>query len=126
MAVRRVLISLGVGATAFLLSSVVGFQVFGADFPSVFYVLPLALVATVLAVGASVLFLGSQPGIVVWTSLVGVAGFGYSVFFLLLVRYAVPPTRALLDSALILLISAVVAVGLAALAWGSHPTPADG
>lgn len=121
MAIRRALVPLGVGGTAFLLSSAVGFQVFGADFPSVFYVLPLALAATVLAVTGSFLLLGSRPGRAVRSSLVGVAGFGYSFFALLLVRYAVPPSRQLLGSVLILLLSTIVAVVLAVSTWRSGP-----
>ena len=119
--IHRGVISLGVGGTAFLVASVIGFEVFSADFPSVFYVLPIALAALFVAAIGTYLALGSQPKRPVGTVLVGVAAISYGFFFLWLVRYAVPPTRGFLPFDLITILSVILGVILAIFVWMTDP-----
>jgi 4-amino-4-deoxy-L-arabinose transferase-like glycosyltransferase len=121
MAFRRFVLSVGVGAAGFLVASGIGFSVFGGDFPSVFYVLPLALASALVgAVGTYVVF-GSPRPQPVRALLTGVAAFGYSVFVLWFVRYSIARTRNALSFDLIAIASVAVAVAVAALAWRSRP-----
>lgn len=120
--VRNALVSVGVGATAFLLAAVAGFEVFGGDFPSVFYVLPIALLAAIAATIGSFLALGSDPERAVRSGLTGAATFGYAVLALWFLRYAVASTRSLLSVDVIALVSVVVAAAVAALVWFSDST----
>lgn len=119
---RRTLVSVGVGATAFLLASVAGFEVFGSDFPSVFYVLPIALLAAIAATIGAYLGLRSRPGRVLRSGLTGTAAFSYTVFSLWFVRYSIAATRSFLSFDVIALVSVVVAAAVAALVWFSDST----
>lgn len=114
---RRPVIAIGVAATAFILATVAGFEVFGSDFPSVFYVLPIALVAAVLAaVGAGVLT-GRDLQPPVHGVLAGVAAFGYAVFIQLATRYAVASTRRVLQVDVIVVVAALAALLATAGVW---------
>ena len=121
MTLRRTIVSVGVGGTAFLLASVVGFEVFGGDFPSVFYVLPIALLAAVVAAGGGYRVLRPTPGQLAQSGLTGVAAFSYSFFLLWFLRYSIAATRPFLSFDLIAILSAVAAVAVAVAAWISHP-----
>ncbi|WP_336133371.1 hypothetical protein [Natronomonas amylolytica] len=121
MALRRTLISVGVGGAAFLVASVAGFTVFGGDFPSVFYVLPIALASALVGAAGTYVLFGSRRPRPVRALLTGVAAFGYSVFLLWFVRYSVARTRSLLPFDSIALLSVAVALVVAALAWRSRP-----
>jgi NADH:ubiquinone oxidoreductase subunit K len=121
MTVRRVVISVGAGGAVFLGASAIGFEVFGGDFPSVFYVLPIALAATIVAIGGAYFLLTPTSGRPVQSGLSGLAGFGYSFFLLWFIRYAIAATRSHLSFDLIPVVSSVIAVGVAIVAWIYHP-----
>jgi len=123
--IRRVVISLGVGGTAFLIASVIGFQVFGADFPSVFYVLPIAIAALFVAAIGTYFTLGPQRKRPIRTVLVGVAAISYGFFFLWLVRYAIPPARGFLSFDLIGILGVLLGVILAVFVWTTNPSLVD-
>ncbi|MEF8808020.1 hypothetical protein [Natronomonas sp.] len=125
MELRRLVLSVGVGGTAFLVASVIGFTVFGGDFPSVFYVLPLALGSALAAAGGTYVALGSRRGRPVRALLTGTAAVGYSFFLLWFVRYSIARTRGTLSFDLIAILSVAVAVVVAALAWRSQPMAAE-
>lgn len=120
MTLRRTVVSIGVGGTAFLLASVAGFEVFGGDFPSVFYVLPIALLAAIIAAGGSYRTLRPTPGQLAQSGLTGVAAFSYSFFLLWFVRYSIAATRSFLSFDLIAILSAVAAVVVAVAVWISQ------
>lgn len=117
----RILVSAGVGGTAFLVASVVGFELFGSEFPSVFYVLPLALAATGVVAAGTYLGLRAGPGRGVRSLVTGVAGFSYSFFFFWFVSYSIPATRDLLSFDVIAGLSAVLAVAVGVVAWVTRP-----
>lgn len=125
MVLRRIGISIGVAGTAFLAASVVGFAIFGGDFPSVFYVLPIALATAFVVAGFSFFVLGSVRDRGVVSALAGAAAFGYSFFLLWFVRYSIAATRGFLSFDLVAVLGIAVAVGVAALAWISEPDVAD-
>ncbi len=117
MRLRRVAIALGVAGSAFLLASVAGFAVFGSDFPSVFYVLPIALVAAVVALVGAYVATGRAVRPPVVALLAGVAAFGYAVFVQLATRYAVAATRPALQVDVIVLLAGLAAVTVTAGVW---------
>lgn len=117
MGLRRVVISIGVGASAFLVASVVGFEVFGADFPSVFYVLPIAIVAAIGGAYGAYRSLGPTSSRIVRSTLAGIAAFSFSWFLLWFVRYSIAATRAVLSFDLMLVSSIVVAGVVAVIGW---------
>lgn len=123
MELRRPAIAVGVGATAFILASVVGFEVFGADFPTVFIVLPIALVTAVVAMIVTGVATGRdlQPPVV--GVLAGVAAFGYAVFLQLATRYSIPATRRALQVDVIVVIATLAAVLTAAGVWYDATRP---
>jgi hypothetical protein len=125
MELRRLVLSVGVGGTAFLIASVIGFTVFGGNFPSVFYVLPLALGSALAAAGGTYAALGSRRGRPVRALLTGTAAVGYSFFLLWFVRYSVAATRSALSFDMIALLSVAVAVVVAASAWRSQQIAAE-
>ena len=125
MVLRRALIAIGAGGTTFLVVSALGFEVFGADFPSVFYVLPIAIAATVLAVAGSFSVLTPSASQPIQSSLSGIAAFGYAFFALWLVRYAIAAARPALPFDRIAVLSAVLAVVIGAVAWSRHPVVHD-
>lgn len=120
MSYRR-LVSLGVGGTAFLVASALGFEVFGSDFPSVFYVLPMALLAAIGGVVGSYLALGARPGRGVRSGLSGVAAVSYAFFLGWFVRYSVAVTRAPLSFDRIVFISVGLGIATAVLVWVYEP-----
>lgn len=119
--VKRALVSIGIGGTAVLIASVVGFAVVGSDFPSVFYVLPFALFAAILAAVGTYLAFGSELRREVQSGLTGAAALSYAFFSLWLIRYAIAPTRGVLSFGLIAGLSVLVAAAVAALAWVYDP-----
>lgn len=121
MTVRRAAVSIGVGGTAFLVAGAVGFEIFGVDFPSVFYVLPIALIAAIAAAAGAYLGLTSTPSRTVESGLVGAAALSYSSFLLWFVRYSIAATRGFLSFELIGLLGGVIAIGFAVAAWVSYP-----
>lgn len=114
---HRRLVSFGVGGTAFLVASLLGFEVFGSDFPSVFYVLPIALLAAIGGAIGSYLALGAQPGQGVRSVLSGAAAVSYAFFSFWFVRYSIAATRAALSFDRIAALSVVLGAGIAVLAW---------
>ena len=122
---HRRLVSLGVGGTAFLVASLLGFEVFGGDFPSVFYVLPIALLAAIGGAIGSYLALGARPGRGVRSVLNGVAAVGYGFVSLWFVRYSIAATRAALSFDRIAVISVVLGAVVAALAWVYGPKESE-
>ena len=113
----RLLVSLGVGGTAFLAASVLGFEVFGGEFPSVFYVLPIALLAGGIAAVGAFVILKSRPGLGVRSALSGIAAVGYAFFLLWFLRYSIAPTRTVLSFDRIAVLAVCLGTALAALAW---------
>lgn len=114
---RRSFVSLGVGGTAFLVASAIGFEVFGGDFPSIFYVLPIALLAMGVAAIGTYLYFGRRSRRVIRSGLTGVAAISYAFFALWFVRYAIASTRSVLSFDLIASISVVIAVIVTAVVW---------
>ena len=118
MTVRHVIVAFGVGITAFLASVVLGFElVFGPDFPSVFYVLPIAIAVAIVAIVASYALLVRRAGRALWAGLVGIAAFGYAVNVVLLIQYAVPQARDVLVVERIAIVGLLAALVLAIVAW---------
>ena len=115
--VYKRLVSFGVGGTAFLVASVLGFEVFGGDFPSVFYVLPIALLAAIGGAIGSYLVLGMRPGRGVRSVLGGVAAVSYAFFFGWFVRYSIAATRGALSFDRIVVLSVAVGAAIAVLVW---------
>jgi hypothetical protein len=99
--------------------------VFGSDFPSVFYVLPIALLAAIAAAIGSHLVLGSRPGRGVRSGLAGGAAVSYAFFSLWFVRYSIASTRAALSFDRIAVLSVGLGAATTALAWIYGPK-ADG
>jgi hypothetical protein len=116
----RRLVSFGVGGTAFLVAGVLGFEVFGSDFPSVFYVLPIALLAGAVAAIGAYYVLGSPPGRGVRSALTGIAAISYALFFFWLVRYSIASTRAVLSFDRIAVLSVAIGAAVAAFVWISR------
>lgn len=121
MRLRRIVVSIGVGGTAFLGASVIGFEVFGGDFPSAFYVLPIALLVAIVASGGTYRALAPNSPRSVRSGLTGLAAFSYSFFHLWFVRYAIAATRTHLPFDLIALLSVVLTAVVAALSWWYRP-----
>jgi hypothetical protein len=113
----RHLVSLGVGGTAFLAASVLGFELFGGEFPSVFYVLPIAFLAGIVAALGAFVILGARPGGGVRSALNGVAAIGYAFFLFWFVRYSIAPTRAVLSFDRIAVLAVCLGTAVAALSW---------
>ena len=113
----RRFVSFGVGGTAFLLASRLGFEVFGSDFPSVFYVLPIALLAAIGGAIGSYLALSIQPGRGTRSVLGGVAAISYSFFLFWFIRYSIASARSVLSFDRIAVFSMVLGVVIAALTW---------
>lgn len=114
---HRRLVPFGVGGTAFLVASLLGFELFGSDFPSVFYVLPIALLAAIGGAVGSYLALGTQPERGVRSLLSGVAAISYAFVSFWFVRYSIAATRAALSFDRIAVISVVLGAVVAVLAW---------
>jgi len=117
MDIRRPAIALGVGASAFILTSITGFEVVGSDFPSVFTVFPVAIgVAALAAVLTGVATgRGLRPPVV--GGLAGVAAFGYAVFLQLGARYSVPATRRALQVDVMVVLALLAALLATAIVW---------
>jgi hypothetical protein len=113
----RRLVSFGVGGTVFLVAGVLGFEVFGSDFPSVFYVLPIALLAGIGGAIGAYYMLGSRPGRGVRSALTGIAAISYVLFFLWFVRYSIASTRAVLSFDRIAVLSVALGAAVAAFVW---------
>ncbi|WP_418280901.1 hypothetical protein [Halorubrum sp. DTA98] len=123
MSIFKLPIAGGVGVTAFLLGSVVGFELlFGPDFPSVFLVLPFATLLAVGAGAASYRLLGRRDERSVYGGLAGLAAFGYGVLLLLLIDYSVPASRDLLTVDRILAVGVALAAVVAVVGWVRPPT----
>lgn len=120
--VKRALVSIGIGGTAVLIASVVGFAVVGSDFPSVFYVLPFALLAAIITAVGTYLAFGSELRREVRSGLTGMASFSYAYFALWFVRYSIAATREALSFGRIALLSVLVAAAVAAIVWFSDST----
>jgi len=117
---RRPAIAVGVGGTAFLVATVAGLEVIGADFPSLLYVLPIALATALVAIVVSYLATGRGLAPPAVGTLAGVAAFGYAVLFQLAVRSAVAATRRTLQVEVIALLAALAALGVAAGVWSDE------
>ena len=126
MSLRRAAIAVGVGGTAFLVASVVGFEVFGGDFPSVFYVLPIAILSWIVAAAGSYRALPTALSRPARSGLVGTAAFSYAFVIQWFVRYSVAATRSYLPFDLIAAVSAVVAIAVGVAAWSRYRPAAGG
>lgn len=126
MARHRLVIALGVGGTVLLLTSVVGFEVIGGDFPSVFYVLPIALLAAGAALAGTYVALGRSIDRRVASALAGVAAFAYAVLLLQAVRYAIAATRSSLPVGTIALLGLATTIVVAGASWYYDAVPRGG
>jgi len=115
--VYRRLVSFGVGGTVFLVASLLSFEAFGGDFPSVFYVLPIALLAAIGGAVGSYLALSARPGRGVRSVLGGVAAVSYAFFFGWFVRYSIAATRGVLSFDRIVVLSVAFGAAIAVLVW---------
>lgn len=123
MARHRLVVALGVGGTVLLLTAVVGFEVIGGDFPSVFYVLPIALLTAGAALAGTYVALGRAIDRRVASALAGVAAFAYVVLLLQAVRYAIAATRSSLPVDTIALLALAVAFVVAGASWYYDAVP---
>lgn len=114
MMIKKIIISFGWGGTAFFIASIIGFEIFGGDFPSVFFVHPIALFVAVIGGIMTHHFLSPTSSRTLQSTAGGIATFPYIYLLLWFVRYAIPSTRDILSFDLIAMISiaAVVLVGI--------------
>lgn len=126
MAWHRLVIALGVGGTVLLLTAVVGFEAIGGDFPSVFYVLPIALLTAGAALAGTYVALGRAIDRRVASALAGVAALAYVVLLLQAVRYAIAATRSSLPVDTIALLALAVAIVVAGASWYYDAVPGGG
>ncbi|PSP68632.1 hypothetical protein BRC85_02000 [Halobacteriales archaeon QS_1_69_70] len=110
MRARRAVVAVGVGATVFLATLVVGVEVVGSDVPSLLSVLPIAVVVALVVATGTFLAAGRALASPVLGGLAGVAAFGYAVFLQLAVRYAVPATRRALQIDAMVLLATLAAI----------------
>ena len=110
MRARRAVVAVGVGATAFLAALVAGVEVVGSDVPSLLSVLPIVVVLALVVTFVTFVAAGRALTPPVLGGLAGVAAFGYAVFLLLAVRYAVPATRRALQIDAMVLLATLAAI----------------
>lgn len=118
---RKGIIALGVGATTFLVGTVVIIELLGGDFPSALIALPIGVVAGVVTAAGTYLRLGAHTHRVVQSAAVGLAAFSYVLFSLWLLRYAFSIVRPVLTFTLIIIVSLIGAGASAVLAWIQYP-----
>lgn len=121
MAIRKALVSVGVGATTFLVVTVAVIELLGGDFPSVFIALPIGLVAGVAALLGVSVGLDADSSRLVQSTAAAIAAFAYVLLGLLFLRYSVASVRSLLTFGPLVGASLVAAATVGVLAAIRHP-----